>query len=271
MIVISSSLVLSESDLTPDHPIIGYRNIVTVDNIAATSAEADYPVTNLANPATYPDMRWEAAALTATQYLTITTGSADPIDYVGIAGHNFGTAEIEVVVEGDDGGGYDELTDPVMPGDDSPLLFRFTPASYQGVRLKMTVDAVEPRAAVMHVGKLLVLPRKIWQDHTPINFGRRQKVVNGMSDGGHFLGSILLGSWNEGRIKTSLISPADYREDIDDWMRAAVFDRVCFFFGWRPETYPNDIGYCWATNDAQPKNASGHGLTEFDMQIAGIV
>ncbi len=137
MIVISSSLVMSESDLTPDHPIIGYRNIVTIDNIVADGEDPDYPVTNLANPATH--LRWKSDAADL-QYLTITTGSADPIDYVGIAKHNFGTAEIAVSIEGDDGGGY-----------------------------------------------------------------------------------------------------------------------------------PNEIGYCWATNDAQPKNSTGHGLTEFDMQIAGIV
>lgn len=268
MIVISPSLVLSESDVTPDHPIIGYRNIVTTSNVVADGALADYPVTNLANPATH--LRWESDD-DDLQYLTVATGSADPIDYVGIAKHNFGTAEIEVSIEGDDGDGYDVLAGPVMPGDDSPLLFRFTAGSFTAIRVKLAAGSANPKAAVLMVGKLLVLPRKLWQDHTPIPFGRRQKVINGRSESGHYLGSIATGSWNEGRIKSSLIDPADYREDIDDWMRAAVFDRQTFFFGWRPQSYPNEVGYCWATNDAQPKNATGHGLIEFDMQIAGVV
>ena len=268
MIVISPSLVMSESDLTPDHPIIGYRNIVTTANIAADGADANYPVTNLANPATH--LRWQSDD-DDEQYLTITTGSADPIDYVGIAKHNFGTAEIAVSIEGDDGGGYDTLVDPAIPGDDSALVFWFTPAAFTAIRIKLAAGSAIPRAAVVMAGKLLVLPRKIWQDHTPIPFGRRQKVINGRSESGNYLGSIATTAWNEGRIKSSLISPTDYREDIDDWMRAAVFDRQTFFFGWRPESYPNEVGYCWATNDAQPRNASGHGLTEFDMQIAGVV
>jgi hypothetical protein len=268
MIVISSSLVMSESGLTPDHPIIGYRNIVTIDNIAADGAAANYPVTNLANPATH--LRWESDS-DAEQYLTVTTGSADPIDYIGIATHNFGSAEIAVTIEGDDGEGYDPLTEPFMPGDDSPLLFRFTPGSFTDIRVKLAAGSANPKAAVLMVGKLLVLPRKIWQDHTPIPFGRRQKVVNGMSESAQYLGSIVVGAWNEGRIKSSLINPTDYREDIDDWMRAAIVDRQTFFFGWRPQSYPTEVGYCWATNDAQPKNSTGHGLTEFDMQIAGVV
>jgi len=268
MIVISSSLVLSESDVTPDHPIIGWDNKISTSNIAATASDSDYPITNVANPATH--LPWKGTG-TGAQYLTHTTGGADPYDFVGIAKHNFGSGEWTVSVEGDAGAGYATLAGPVVPGDDAPLLFRWTAGSYSGIRIKLTGGSVIPQAAVVFMGKLLVLPRKIWQDHTPIVFGRKQKVISGRSESGNFLGGISTTSWNEGRIKTSLIEPADYREDIDAWMQAAVFGQQTFFFGWRPQTYPNDIGYCWATNDAQPRNSTGHGLTEFDMQIAGIV
>lgn len=268
MIVVSSSLVLSESDLTADHPIVGYRNIVTVDNVAADGEDPLYPITNLVNPATH--LRWQSDD-DDLQYITVTTGSADPIDYVGLVRHNLGSAEIAVSVEGDAGGGYAELVAPVIPGDDGPLLFRFSPTSLTAIRLKLAAGSSIPRASVLHVGKLLVLPRKLWQDHTPIPFGRRQTVVNGRSASGEFLGSILLGAWNEGRIKETLIDPDVYREDVDAFLRAAVNDRAAFFFGWRPEMYPTEIGYCWALNEAQPKNSTGHGLTEFDMAIEGIV
>lgn len=268
MIVISSSLVLSESDLTPDHPIVGYRNIVTPANIVADGEDPLYPVSNLANPATH--LRWQSDAADE-QYITITTGSADPIDYVGFARHNFGSGEIPVSIEVDDGSGFVEVIPPVIPGDDSPLLFRFTAGSYVDARIKLGAGSAIPRAAVLHVGKLLVLPSKIWQDHTPITFGRRQTVINGRSTTGEFLGSILTGAWNEGRIKETLIDPDVYREDVDAFMAAAVYERAAFFFGWRPQMYPTEVGYCWALNEAQPKNSTGHGLTEFDMQIQGVV
>lgn len=268
MIVISSSLVLSESDFTPDHPIIGYRNIVTIDNVEADGEDALYPVTNLANPATH--IRWQSDDVDL-QYITVTTGSADPIDYVGIAKHNFGSAEIAVSVEGDNGSGFAELVAPVIPGDDAPLLFRFTAGSFSSIRVKLASGLAVPCAAVLQAGKLLVLPRKLWQGHTPIPFGRRQTVVNGRSTNGNFLGSILLGGWTEGSIKAILIRPDYYRAHVDDFLKAAVYDRATFFFGWRPQSHPNEVGYCWATNDAQPVNAAGHGLTEFDMAIEGIV
>lgn len=270
MIVISSSLVLSESDVTPDHPIVGYRNRVTTGNIGADEEASDYPISNLANPATNWPQIWRGESIDA-QEIEHTTGSADPYDFCGIAGHNFGAAEIAVSIEGDQGSGYSELVAPVIPGDDSPLLFRWTSGSFQKLKIVLDEGSVVPEAAVVFFGKLLVLPRKIWQDHTPITMGRRQKVVNGMSEAGGYLGSILTGSWFEGRIKTSLLDPDEYREDIDAFVRAAVFERQTFFFGWRPQSYSTEVGYCWPTGDVQPKNASGHGLMEFDMPIAGVV
>src|SRR6185312_15874775 len=107
-----------------NRPLLGWRNIVTTGNIAADTADANNPVSNLANPATY--LGWLAAD-TTEQYLTITPGSADDIDYVGIATHNLSTAQIAVSIEGDDGSGYVELVAPVIPANDGPLLFRFTP------------------------------------------------------------------------------------------------------------------------------------------------
>lgn len=268
MIVVSSGLVLSDSALTTDHPIVGWRNRLSLTNIAATAANSSYPVTNLVNPATH--LRWQGTG-TGTQYLTHTTGSAEPYDFCGIAKHNFGSGGWSVSIEADTGSGYSQIVAPVAPGDDAPLLFRWTAASAQGLRVKLASGTEIPQAAVLFFGKLLVLPRKIWQDHTPIPFGRRQNVINGMSESGNFLGAIVTGAWNEGRIKTSLVEPEDYRDEVDEWVEAALRSRQTFFFGWRPASYPNDIGYCWSTNDAQPKNSTGHGLTEFDMQIAGIV
>lgn len=269
MIVISSSLFLSESTLTADHPIIGFRNIVTTSNIAATASDDDYAVTNLANPATH--LRWQGesdSSPPAAMYLTITTGSADPIDYVGIAKHNFGTAEIAVSVEGDDGGGYDTLAGPVMPGDDSPLLFRFSPASFTAIRVKLDPGSDHPRAAVLYCGKLLVLPRLLWQGHVPINYGRRQTVINGKSESGNFLGRIITGEWRETRQNIILVTPTYYREDIDEFLASGK--DTPFFWGWRPATYPAEVGYCWITNDPEPLNSQGHGLTEFNLQMTGI-
>jgi hypothetical protein len=264
MIVISSSLVISESDLTPDHPVVGYRNIVTTGNITAESVDPLYPETNLANPATH--LKWRSV-VSGTQYLTIIPNSADPIDYVGIAKHNFADAGIAVSVEVDSGEGYSEVVS-MAPGANTAQILRFSPVSCQSIRLKLWAGSLPPELAVLYIGKLLVLPTKIWQGHTPITYGRRQTVINGMSESGNFLGRIITGEWRETKQLFTLIQPGDYRDDVDDFF--AEGKDTPFFFGWRPQTYPYEVGYAWLTNNPAPKNSAGHGLTEFELQLSAV-
>lgn len=270
MIVISSDLVLASDGLSLDHPIIGWENIVTTTNIAATTENASYPVTNLANPAT--NLVWKGSD-DSQQYLTITTGSADPLDYVAIARHNFSSAGLPVSLEADDGGGYDELIAPFIPVDDGPLILRFTQASYASVRIKLAAGdltpAVVPQAAVVYAGKLLVLPRKIYQNQTPLPHGRKRKVTNGRSESGEYLGRIVLGEWTETNVPLSMIEPTYYREHIDAFLEAAA--ETPFFFGWRPQSYPYESGYAFLTNDPRPVNAQQHGLISLDLQLSGVV
>lgn len=93
MILNSSALVLSDDE--ENLPVIGADNIVTTSNVSADTADADFPVTNLANPAT--DLRWQGAS-TVDQSITVTTGT-DEIDYLAIAKHNLGSAFVGVTVD----------------------------------------------------------------------------------------------------------------------------------------------------------------------------
>src|SRR5687768_7274229 len=106
-LVISSALVLAEvaDDLSLNHPVIGWHNVVTASTIVATNEDASYPASNLANPTTHLEWRIDDDT---EQYLTVTTNCIDEIDYVGIAGHNYGSGEIPVSV-----GYFDTSSPPV--------------------------------------------------------------------------------------------------------------------------------------------------------------
>ncbi len=266
-IVVSQNIVLSDANpygLTLDHPIIGWDNIVTVDNLVADTEATGYPATNLANPATH--LPWKADDTTA-QYLTITTGSADDIDYVGFAKGNFATAEIAVSFEGDDGGGYDELIAPVIPGNDSPMLFRITAAPFTAVRVKLAAGSAAASLGALFVGKLTPLPRKLYQGFTHPSHGRMGKEVNAMAESGDYLGTITTQRHVESKIPLSLIDPTYYRDFIDPFVAA----RPQFFIGWRPESYPNEIGYMRLTNWPLPAPQSPHSLIALSLEMTGIV
>lgn len=268
MIVISNSLVLSQAvgeQPNADNPVIGWRNLVTVANISADTEDPAFPAIQLANPSTY--LRWLAAGTTGN-HITINHNTVDEVDYVGIAGHNFGSAQVPVSIEGDDGGGFDELVAPVMLPDDAPAIFRFTPTSLQAVRVRLQSGIAPPTAAVVYVGKLLVLPRRIYVGHAPLPLNTKANIVTGRSDQGHFLGRIVLGETTEGSLSQQNVDPAFFRTDIKPWLKATVSRP--FFFAWRPGDYPLETAYCWATNDPQSSNQLANGYMQASLSLQGI-
>jgi len=269
-LVISSAVVLAEAadGLSLDHPVIGWHNVVTSTTISADTEETNYPASNLANPATH--LEWRAED-TTEQYLTITTNYIDPIDYVAVARHNFSSGAIPVSI-----GYFDtssppvwiELVEEVMLPDDGPALFRFDAESLSTVMIKLAAGDDPARAAVVYVGKLLVLERKIYVGHTPMPDGIKTNVANGRSETGNFLGRIVLGQWRESTVPLSLISPSWFRT----YMRPFLRDGrdLPFFFAWRPLTYNMEVGFGWLTEDPAPAPVGPHNLIAFDLKVSGV-
>jgi hypothetical protein len=79
-------------------PIIGYQNLLTAANVTASDANPDFPATNLANPATH--LKWKGTNTTSKNIIfdTVRTGE---IDYLAIAGHNFGSISANLFVYSD--------------------------------------------------------------------------------------------------------------------------------------------------------------------------
>jgi hypothetical protein len=266
-VVNSPELVLSSTE--ENLPIIGYENLVTTTNITSTTAADGFPITNVANPATH--LGWEADTLTAEiETITITTGSLEEIDYVGIVGHNFGSDDITVSLYD---GSSPMLVSGFVPDDDSPLIIRFTPAviTTLTITLNYVANSIVPRAAVIYVGKLLVLERSldINSDYTPITYGRRSNIINGMSETGNFLGRIVLGEYRESKAEFKHFTADFYRSDVEPFVEAAT--GAPFFFAWAPDAYPAETGYAWLTSDAQPEISTVTRRVNLSLEMRGII
>ena len=277
MIVISRDLVVSAGDgVNGDNPVIGYDNLVTTANLTATSANTDYPATNLANPSTYA--RWQAAdngspLSGVDEYLTVTISRTDPVDYVAIARHNFGTGQVPISIEIDDGlgdsPGYHEAIPPVLLRDDSPVLFRFSPTILTGLRVRLQPGNLVPTAAVLYVGKLLVVQRRLYVGHTPLKYGRSSRTLTGRSEAGHFLGRVILQETRESAVALQNLTPSWYRTYLDPFIEDSKENP--FFFAWRPQSYPYETGFAWMTNDPKPSNQRSNGMMQIDLQMSGVV
>lgn len=276
MILTSNALLLTEvvAQALPNNPTILYRNFVTAAGITATSEEDDYPASNLANPLTHSSARWLATS-TASQQLDFVI-SADTINCIGVAGHNWGTAEIGVTVEVFADGNWVEIHDG-MPANDSPLMWHFEDYAATDARITLATGNAPAYAAVVSIGPALVVPRRIWLGHTPITMGVTTDVVTGMSEANDFLGRIVLGEFTGTGIDFKNLKPDWYRANFDPFVKAAK--TLPFFFAWRPVDYPNEVGFCWLTNNPKPVNqrkrtsATGqdHGLMSIQLQVNGIV
>jgi hypothetical protein len=250
VLVVSHALVLSQpAVLTENLPLIGWRNVVTADNLEATSADASYPATNLVNPSTV--LKWLATS-TAVQYLTVTFSGVTEVDYVGLARHNFADAAIAVSVEALYDAVWTEIAEPFLPGDNAPILIRFEGQSPEAIRVKLATGTAAASLAVLYVGKLLVMERGVNIDtpHTPLTFGRVTEATPAFSEAGDYLGTIITSRRNEATEQFSHISPAWYRAQFDPFVSFA--EESPFFYAWRPSQYPEEIGYAKLTDDPQP-------------------
>jgi hypothetical protein len=271
-IIRSDTFVLTDSTpefpVTADHPVIGMHNLVTATSIVASDEDPLWPASNLGNPSTWLEWRGESDG---TVYLTVTTDYVDEIDYIAVAKHNWGSEQIPVTIEGYIDGDWEELLGERLLANDSPVMFRFTAQSLSQIRIKLEVADEDhlPRAAVVYCGKLLTLPRKIYVEHTPLPYGRKTEIQNGRSESGNFLGRVMIGAWRESVIPLSLMPPAWHRQYGDAFIEQAA--TLPFFFAWRPETYPDEVGFCWLTEDPMPKPVSPANLDAYDLKVSGVV
>lgn len=267
-LVVSRDIVLTTPIVVDGNlPLIGWRNVIAASGIVADTEHADYPAINLANPQTFS--RWQAAD-TTEQYLTFSVSSAVDLDYLGIAKHNFASAGISVSVDGKvSDGEWFELVQEVQLPNDGPAMFRWEEQALTSVRLHLRSGSAAARIAVAYLGELLVLERKIWQGQTPVSLGRMSRTVSGKSESGQYLGRAVLSEWVEVKVPLSLLDPAVFRSDIVPFLDASR--NVPFFFAWRPQDYPREVGFMWFNTDPVPVNESPTGLIAMTLDLRGVV
>lgn len=268
-----SPYVMAETTLTNDHPIIGYRQgYVTTSNVTSNNGSNSlFPVSNLANPSTY--LKWKSPAAFTADQINVTFNPALLIDYVGIVGHNFPVGATVSVTYTTTNSPSDliALVSGVVTGP-GPIILRFTPVTAGAIQILVTESnspgTVIKEIAAIYVGKLLVIERKIYANHAPLPQARTWKATNGMTESGQFLGRIVLEEYRRNKVPLQLLTPAWYRANFDAFLATA--DEFPFFFAWRPNTYPNEVGYAWLASIPLPVPTPPSNLISIDLELSGI-
>lgn len=289
MIVLSRSLVLSRpAGISLSAPIILWDSIVDAGSITANSEDEAYPASNLATESTIEV--WRAAG-PGEVVIEIDTGG-QVIDAIGFARTNFGTAHATVKVEAlvdfpwvlatgfwSDAGFWRTDADPseptawvevieeFMPADNSPLLLRLAPMPVSSLRITIASPTVPASAAVMFVGKLLVMPHGITAGHVPLDHAIDTQVVNGTSEAGNFLGRIVTGQSAQTSARFDYLPIDWFYDEMSAFVQRGASGP--FFFAWMPKKRPQDVGYSWLTSDPQPVIGAVHA--DVVLNYGGIV
>ncbi len=272
-IVASNARVLARADdRSARNPRIGWHNVVTFDNIAATHELEAYPATNLTNPTTYE--LWKSGSTSASK-LTVLHDYTDDMDYVGVPRHNWGSGNVTVSVDVLDAGGdpedendWGEVVAPFIPADDTPLFILFEDVTNNGIRINLTPDSVAPQAAVLRAGRTIVLPYGMPFGHVPISKARTTEVVSSTSKGGNFLGIAELQAWLHGTIDLRHLDADWYWQNLDPVQ--AEGQLAHFLWAWSPLAYPDQVAYCRTINDPMPK-VGELGRIDITFEIQGLI
>lgn len=269
-IVISDDVTLTaeevEAGVNADNPRIGWHNVVTPANVTATEEAAGYPVSNLGNPLTF--VQWQGET-TGVQTVQITLGAAEEVNYFAIAGHNFGTDGTNIKLQSStNGSSWTDRTSARVLANDYAFMEEFDDVTAQYYRLHLTPDTQAPELAVLYIGRVLRMQRRIYVGHKPITLNRKTTVSSGFSESGQFLGRVKRRQMLQGQADFRNITPTWYRDTFDPFVAAA--ETIPYFFAWRPSTYPDEIGYMWLDGDPETNNDLPNGLMSLSMSMQGM-
>jgi hypothetical protein len=279
MIVFSNAYAAAEA--AASRPLtrarIGYQTWTRdlAASAVTVSSESDEGPGDMPN---YPDTYtfWEPTSLPATRVVDFGTGR--DVDYGGLV-HTLGSSQCSVLLETSDGSlaGSPEaqvwtaLGTEIAPGNDAPLMFLDTSRVGRYGRISVAragSSTTMPRINVAHFGQVLAMPRGIQGGHSPMNLARDTELDRALSRGGQFLGQGFVRHGMTGSAAWRYLDPTWYRQYFDPFVQSAR--RYPFFFAWRPQTWPLEVGYAWALGNIRPTNMGVREFMEVGFNMHGI-
>jgi len=266
MIYVADGPVLERGGLiTGNRPRLGWKNYASSTTTTVTSESDSNPFQNIFNPSTA--YFWEAAD-TSEQVIELTLADNLPCDYIGIARHNF-DQDTEIKIELAIGGAFFVFYDWSSVSSSQAIMWLFNPETISGARISIRNNSNPVRIAVLNIGETLVFHQNLYVGHTPITMGIKTVTLGGRSESGQYLGEIVKSEAASTEVSLTNIPPDFYRETYGQILSERP--RRPFFFAWRPETYRNEIGYCWITGSPRPENARANGMMSLSVSVEAIL
>lgn len=248
--------------------IIGWQNLGAASGTTITSSTETSGFED-DNAVDYRlDDWWKPTASAAT--ITFDLGSAQSVDYIGIAGHNLGTNSVAASwrYSTDNFSADDNEAVGWSPSNDSVQFKTHTTQSKRYWRLRLTYAGSDPSVGHISFGARYAPPVGARPGFVMPKYGTKNKYINSIGDTGLFIGRSLIRETYAAEIDMALLTAANMRTDIDGLL-AHVLLRP-FFLQWDNTNYPAESAYCWLTDDPRVRTDSAihYGLT---LQVRALV
>lgn len=272
-VVISNDFLFSpdpaDPSITADNPRIGIQNLLSQQTIFDSfTQDPAYPAYLTGTPNTFE--RWKTVAADYHLFVADTTGF--DADYVGIAAHKglIGKS-IRIRYLGTDGFIYD-VGDPFIVTSGDPIFVLFGDIEMTRLVLVFTDDNdFTFEIGNIYVGKSVALQRRIYVNHTPINYGRDVNFETADSMNGNLLDSVVSSMGVETSVNNDNVTPDYYRNSIDKQFALPAQLGRPFFFAWRPQKYPKEVGFGkLRQNSFKVSNSRPNGMMKISFSMRGF-
>lgn len=274
-IYISNALYLA-ANLAGDNPnraLIGWHSIYARAEVISGAAADGFPASNVWSGDTYS--KWRSLTGASGTLLAVSNSSAESVNYIGIAGHNFFTAGIQYRLIAVTGGVYSYLSSFKTVSDNSPIIEYFDSTYADLFFFEFNVPALQyVEIAHVKVGRVFRLQRQRYVGDVPSGMGKTVEKIGSKSFSGQHLGSVLISQGDKFSITQENNTPdfirsTDFKNFIAHAHLLQKKSAGCvetFFYAWRPEDYPLEVQYCGETTSFNPPtNQRSNGMMQWSM------
>lgn len=257
--------IIIESALTnPDYARICYSNIARSATITASSETSGFEAENVQNALTWNF--WRPTSVAAT--IVFDLGTAQDVDYCGIAAHNCGTKGNTITIAYSSNNSTWTNVDDTTPTDDSVILFLFTQRNYRYWRITIS-GGTAPDIGVIYLGTQLTMQRSTYGGHTPITLSKKTSVRPQKSEGGQWLGRSKIRQGAQTNLAFKNLTASWVRTYFEPFIDSAI--DYPFFFAWRPTSYTDEVAYCWTAGDISVGNSGQADLMDTSFAVDGML
>ena len=250
---------------------------ILIENIAQKGNVINFPSSLDSNPewlATLPSTadRWKSADNPSHIFaMFLGTGVYTTINSVGFCAHA-GLIGRQCLINVVKDGANQVAIGPFMVTDSTPVFRVFDDVECDTVIINFSSDEdFDIEVGVIMIGKSIALPRNIYVGHTPINYGRRPISRFITSDNGNFLGQSSQAVMLESSVSMDNIPPDYFRDVLRPYFQVPAETKP-FFWAWRPQSYPDEVGYCWIPSGRiNPANSKPNGFMNISFDMMGYV